>query len=301
MFNCVRNDKEPSQVARRVPLGGVSFQNFMPLSCGIKDIGKKLEEFRVTPSLLNVSKKEDGSVVSSADLYSSKEIINLLRVVRPCEGYVSEEDVSFLDGRTQISSNATWIIDPLDHTRRFIKGNDPYYLISLTRVENYKATYAILYQPAFEAMFIAQKALGCFINQKKLEVSSLDDFSKAHIAMAWCNAEDFFTKAQIASDSCGETAESLIAVANGSVDAAVIKVSGHKIWDIAFASLLVEEAGGLVTDELGFELSFRDIDPQINYIVASNGKIHEQVLDSLVAFQNKQRGGLPLRKWCIGV
>jgi 3'-phosphoadenosine 5'-phosphosulfate (PAPS) 3'-phosphatase len=76
-----------------------------------------------------------------------------------------------------------------------------------------------------------------------------------------------------------ESTEALVAVACGDIDVAIIKMCGHKIWDIAFASLLVGEAGGVVSDEAGAPLLLHELSPTCEWIIASNGRLHVAALE----------------------
>jgi fructose-1,6-bisphosphatase/inositol monophosphatase family enzyme len=79
-------------------------------------------------------------------------------------------------------------------------------------------------------------------------------------------------------DGPGESTEALVAVACGEVDIAVIRMCGHKIWDVAFASLLVSEAGGCVSDENGSPLRLLEFAPTFEWIIATNGRLHPAAL-----------------------
>lgn len=249
-------------------------------------VAKHLEMMRRNHKNLPIEEKEDGSFVTVADRYSSEEIMRFLSERYPHEGCISEEDLSFLKKYKKFPSEPVWILDPLDHTRRFVKG-DPYYLISLTRLENFEATHTILAQPAFEATFTAIKGGGSFANNAKLKVSKISNIKKAEVATVFCELPSSPFKSleedKVKELGLDETPESLIAVANGNIDGSIIKMCGHKVWDIAFATLLVEEAGGKVTDERGRPISYNNIEPGIGYIVASNGKgaLHKNLLNIL--------------------
>jgi 3'-phosphoadenosine 5'-phosphosulfate (PAPS) 3'-phosphatase len=113
-------------------------------------------------------------------------------------------------------------------------------------------------------------------------VSDTADFSCCRCVGTYC---DGFTNID---DPPPESTEALLAVADGTIDVAFILMCGHKVWDIAFSSLLVGESGGTVSDENGRQLTFRSLNPQHEWIVASNGKLHSQ---SLQYFRRKM--GLP--------
>ena len=238
--------------------------------------GTKVEEKQ---EKIEVASKEDGSIVTNADKELSNSIKSLIKVLYPNDYCCSEEDFSGEAVSQCISHEKTWVIDPIDHTRRYVTG-DPYYLISLTAIKDFLATEAILAQPAFDSVVNVERDKGVRVNGYPIHVSDTRELSDARISAVFCDFPNAVNKVYARFKGFDETPEALIGVANGSLDGAVIKMCGHQIWDIAYASLLVSEAGGWVTNEKGAPLRFRDINPSMEYIIASNGKIHNQLLES---------------------
>ena len=188
-------------------------------------VAKHLEMMRRNHKNLPIEEKEDGSCVTVADRYSSEEIMRFLSERYPHEGCISEEDLSFLKRYKKFPSEAVWILDPLDHTRRFVEG-DPHYLTSLTRLENFEATHIILARPAFEATYTAIKGGGSFVNNAKLKVSKIGDIKKAEVATVFCELPSSPFKSleedKVKELGLDETPESLIAVANGNIYFSII-------------------------------------------------------------------------------
>ena len=244
---------------------------------GIRHLGAQLESQRLTQDKIEVSSKADGSVVTNADKELSNSIKSLVSVLYPNDYCCSEEDFSGEEICKSISHERTWVIDPVDHTRRYVE-SDPYYLISLTAIKDFLATEAILAQPAFDSVVTVERDKGARVNGHPIHVSDTRDLSDAKISAVFCDFPNAINETYARFKGFDETPEALIGVANGSLDGAVIKMCGHQIWDIAYASLLVSEAGGWVTNEKGAPLRFRDINPSIEYIIASNGRIHNQLL-----------------------
>lgn len=174
-----------------------------------------------------------------------------------------------------------WIIDPIDGTTNFSHGY-PFFAISIGLKKGESTFAGAIYAPALKEMYTAEKGKGAFLNGKKIHVSKIPKVEKALIATGFGSTNNlanmpnfihFVSKAQ-AVRRAGAAALDLCHVAAGKLDG--FWEFGLKAWDIAAGSLIVEEAGGKITDTEGKNLNFEK-----GNIVASNGHIHNEMLQLL--------------------
>jgi len=218
--------------------------------------------------------KSDLDFVSEADKEAEKSIIAEIKMHFPKDGILSEESEE-VKGAT----NYRWIIDPLDGTHNFLAGFKEWGIL-LALEKKGEIVYGICFFPALDETFVAGKGKGAFINGKKIEVSKADDLR----GQMFCSDGILRKKLKgILSDiekfcaaGCrlrvyGSSPYSFIRVALGQALIATNRLA--KPWDIAAPALIVEEAGGKVTDEKGNPWS---IDSE--NLIATNGLVHKQAL-----------------------
>jgi myo-inositol-1(or 4)-monophosphatase len=228
---------------------------------------------------LQVSIKGPSDFVSQADLRAEQTLQEELNKARPGYAFLMEE--SGASG----SDNWTWrwIVDPLDGTTNFLHGM-PHWAISIAlerRLQDgtTEINAGLIYAPAVDEMFWAEKGTGAFVNDRRLRVSSRRDMSEAVFAtgipFGAVNAprRQAFSRTlatlmpQVAGiRRFGAAALDMAWVAHGRFDA--YWELGIKPWDIAAGMILVKEAGGYATD-VGSD------DPLVsNAIVAGNPYMH---------------------------
>jgi myo-inositol-1(or 4)-monophosphatase len=245
---------------------------------------------------LQVSVKGPSDFVSQADLRAEKTLREELEKARPGYGFLMEE--SGASG----SENWTWrwVVDPLDGTTNFLHGI-PHWAISIglqRRLPDGTAELAsgMIYAPASDEMFWAEKGTGAFVNDKRLRVSARRDMKDALFAtgipfaavsarhrLAFARTLGALMPATAGVRRFGSAALDLAWVAAGRYDG--YWELGLKPWDVAAGVLIVREAGGNVTDPAGAE--FQLSDEHGNDLVAGNavlhGKLREVVEDGVNA------------------
>ena len=224
---------------------------------------------------LTVDYKSDRSPVTQADRECEQCIIEVLRQSFPDFGIVGEEF-----GERGGGARARWIIDPIDGTKNFIRGV-PYFAALIGLEEDGEVTTGVIYAPAVDDLLYAQKGTGAFDRNGRLRVSSvgalrdgtvvfggLDIFRKAG---RW----DGFERLVWASgrqrgfgDYFGHTF-----VARGQAEAMV--ELDLKPWDLAAVKIIIEEAGGRLTDFTGAATIYG------GDAIASNGLVHDEILKLL--------------------
>jgi myo-inositol-1(or 4)-monophosphatase len=227
----------------------------------------------------HAEEKADGTLVSEADHGSEKIILRELRKSFPDDAILSEES-----GETRGSSGYRWILDPLDGTHNFL-ASIPIFGILLALENRGTIIASFCAFPMFDEVFTAEKGKGAFLNGERIHVSSATEL-KGSVFLADGNSsqECEETLSDIRSlhargsrfRMLGEGPFGMTRVALGSALIATMRLG--KVWDIAAPALLVEEAGGKVTNLRGERWS---LEPQP--VLATNGLVHDTILPLLAA------------------
>ena len=233
---------------------------------------------------LKISNKEGiNNWVTEADHASEKAIIEAIRADRPDDFILSEEV-----GEMSSASDIKWIIDPIDGTINFACGI-PICAVSIGVEKNGEMILGAVYNPFINEFFFCEKGQGAFLNDKKIRVSTKSDllhsclvtgFPYTYLDMPNGPLQVFerFIRKGIPVRRLGSAAIDLCWVAAGRFEG--FYEHSLQAWDTAAGFLMVEEAGGKVTDMEGNPYS-----PYQKRLVASNGLIH----DDLVAVVNNKK------------
>lgn len=206
---------------------------------------------------LEVREKAPFDFVSHVDTDCQAVITGMIEQYFPKDGIVAEEASESIRPR----SPNQWVIDPLDGTTNFLHGF-PQYAVSIAYLVKNKVMAGVVYDPVKDELFTAERSRGAFLNNRRIRVSGRGDFAHALIGTGFPfrrtdNYETFMPKFERVARGAaglrraGSAALDLAYVACGRLDG--YWESGLKAWDIAAGSLLVLEAGGLVTDLTGEE------------------------------------------------
>ncbi len=261
----------------------------------VEKAGRRLlRDFGVVEQL-QVSAKAPGDFVSAADLRAEETLRQELGRARPQFGFLMEESGE--------SGNADWewrwVVDPLDGTSNFLHGI-PHWAISVgverrTADGKVEPVAGVVYNPASNELFWAEKGMGAFLNDKRLRVSGRREMKEALFATGIPfapvkqKAEFSATLAKLMPQVAGirrfgAAALDLAWLAAGRYDG--FWELGLKPWDVAAGMVIVREAGGTVTDPAGAEPWPQDGAMALN-IVAGNatlhGKLREAVADGIAA------------------
>jgi myo-inositol-1(or 4)-monophosphatase len=241
--------------------------------------------------LIQVSTKGRRDFVTEVDRAAEAAIIEMLSTAYPQHAFLAEESGA---SEKQQQAEYTWIIDPLDGTTNFIHGF-PQYAVSIGLRHRGQLTQAVIYDPTRNELFTASRGRGAFLNERRIRVSR-----RAHLRESLIGTGFPFRKLdhldeyvrmfkRITEETAGirrpgAASLDLAYVAAGRLDG--FWEFGLSPWDMAAGTLLIVEAGGMVTDFGGGE----------EYLFAGNivcgaPKIHEQLL-ALVQEVHRQ-GGRP--------
>ncbi len=228
-----------------------------------------------------ITKKGEIDLLTEADLQSEKAILYILRGNFPSDSILTEEAGAYDQG-----SERTWIIDPLDGTTNYAH-SFPFFAVSIALQIKDKIVLGLVFNPYLNELFEARKGSGAFLNSHPVNVSNIPKLKEALVATGFpysvCRNPapimDLFKKMVVLSQGVrrpGSAAIDLCYVASGRFDG--FWEEGLHPWDTAAGSLIVEEAGGIVSNYAGEAYS-----PFNKNIVASNPHIYGEMLRTLKA------------------
>lgn len=197
--------------------------------------------------------KGNKSPVSEADLAVDRFLADRLRNARPDYGWLSEETV---DDPERLNRDRVFIVDPIDGTRAFLAGGSEW-TISIAVVEYGRPVAGAVFCPRREEMFVALAGGGAWLNGDRIEVSAQREVTGATLTGPHSIIANRDVKAAglIGTDILRSLAYRLATVAAGRVDVGTAR-GGPSDWDLAAADLLVQEAGGRLTDLSGNSLIY---------------------------------------------
>lgn len=249
------------------------------LKKALKEAGELiLEKFRANISI--DYKEQVNNLVTEADKAVEILIINKIHQTFPHHGIIGEEY-----GRQAIEAEQQWIIDPIDGTVNFAHGI-PLCCVSIAYMEHGEVKLGGVYNPMLAELFFAEKGQGAFLNDKPISVSTKKDFNTAFLVTGFpykmpddkepTKIFERLIKKGLPIRRLGSAALDLCWVACGRFDA--FWEYNLQAWDIAAGYLIVEEAGGTVSDFSNNQYTIWDKET-----LASNGHIHKDILKEINA------------------
>jgi myo-inositol-1(or 4)-monophosphatase len=229
---------------------------------------------------LQVSKKGAGDYVSAADIKAEQVLFEELMRVRPGYGFIGEER-GLIEGSDKTH---TWIVDPLDGTTNFLHAI-PHFAVTAALERDGVIVAGVTYNPISNEMFWAEKGKGAYLNDKRLRVAARRHLDETVLAtgipfIGKPGHAVFLKELHQVSQKVsgvrrfGSAALDLAYVAAGRFDGYWER--GLQNWDMAAGTLLVTEAGGMVTDADG------DIAPlHSGTVLASSLELHPLILETL--------------------
>lgn len=264
-------------------------KDLQELTFAVCDIARRagayIREERKKFSLESVERKHAHDYVSYVDKGSEQLIVAALKELLPDAGFITEEQTA-----QRGLSTLCWVVDPLDGTTNFIHQYPPY-AVSIALLQGKDIMIGVVYEICADECFYAWKGGGAYLEVKSEEVKS----EKLHVSnqkiqdALLCfqlpyNSDAYKPTIQRLIDTfygnvgsirmCGSAAMALCYVAAGRLDGYAEQYIGQ--WDFMAGSLIVMEAGGIVTDYSGSS-DFT----QGNSVVATNGIIQQDILDVL--------------------
>jgi len=221
-------------------------------------------------------KAEGKGPVTEADLAVNALLKERLQGARPDYGWLSEETV---DDTGRLTAKKTWIVDPIDGTRAFIRGR-PQWTVCGALTENGVPVAGAVVNPLMEEVFAASLGGGAHLNGRPIHVSACTVLEHARLM----GPKDFYTHpswperwpASIQLDNPNSIAYRLCLVASGARDGSVRVFSCHE-WDVAAADLIVREAGGIMTGLDGEMLIYNQPSPILRGYVAAGPGLYSEL------------------------
>jgi len=227
--------------------------------------------------------------VTAADKLASKIIVEGLTAEFPTDAVLSEEETDDLENR--ILQNRSWIIDPVDGTAGFVR-RDGDFAVQIGLAEKGTAILGVVFLPVHDFLMYAVRGQGAFGvlgggEEQPLTVSDKTDYSKMSLAISRHHPsqkmgriiEEFGFTAMIQRGSVGLKVG---LIAEQRCDMYIHPGQRTKLWDTCAPQVVLEEAGGRMTDLFGQPFRYDNIDVQNhNGVVASNGVAHDDVIAKL--------------------
>lgn len=232
----------------------------------------------------DISHKQAADFVTRVDKESEDLIVRTIRRVFPEHSFLAEESHNRMGGLQRPGAEFVWIIDPLDGTTNYIHGY-PFFSVSIALSRASDIILGVVYDPLRRELFTARRGRGAFLNGRRLRVST-NPVRKGIAATGFP-----FRRREAIDDylvlfknifgrvsdlrRAGSAALDLASVAAGRCEG--FFELGLKPWDVAAGSLLVTEAGGLVTDFRGGSGYI-----ETGNIVSGNPAMHAELLRQIM-------------------
>lgn len=227
---------------------------------------------------IEITKKGRNDFVSDVDRLAEQEIINVIHKAYPDHAILAEESGQRGD------SDTVWVIDPLDGTTNFLHAF-PHYCVSIAIMVRGKIEHGVIYDPLRDELFTATRGAGAQLNDRRIRVAKRKDLNNALLATGFPFKYPQHVQPYLATFNvlfvqvadirrAGSAALDLAYVAAGRLDG--YWEIGLQKWDLAAGVLLVEEAGGVVSDFTGNDDYFEP-----GNVVAGNITTHKAMLDSI--------------------
>jgi myo-inositol-1(or 4)-monophosphatase len=229
---------------------------------------------------LQVSTKGPGNFVTQADKRAEEILFKELKHARPDYSFLMEESGA-IEGS---DSQHRFIVDPLDGTTNFLHGI-PLFAISLALERQGQMVAAVIYNPAMDELYTAERGGGAFLNDRRMRVGGRTALTDCVIGtglphLGYGHHGNHLLQLR---NVMGETA-GVRGLGASALDLAYVaagRLDGHwqediKLWDIAAGILLIREAGGFITDKAG---KMDGLDG--SSVVAGNELIHRALLKTL--------------------
>ena len=228
---------------------------------------------------IKISEKTQNDFFSEVDIKAEQTIIQTIHKAYPDHGIIAEEC-----GVIREDAECVWIIDPLDGTNNYLHGF-PLYAVSIGIQIKNRIEHAVVYDPTRHECFSATRGRGARLNDRRLRVSKQTQLTSSMLGVSLQHknhhpGQPSLSAIQALINHCGSVrrtgsvALELAYVASGRLDG--FFGFGLKPWDIAAGSLLIQEAGGFVSDPQGGEHFLTQ-----GHIITATPKIFKPMMQAL--------------------
>jgi 3'(2'), 5'-bisphosphate nucleotidase len=237
---------------------------------------------------LGVEHKAGGEPVSLADLESSALIVRRLAEAFPDDAILSEE---VPDEPSRLEKSRVWMIDPIDGTRDFLRG-EPGYVVMIGLCIEGRPRVGVVAQPTTGNVWLGALGMGAWKEgtsgtREPLRISGIKDSKNIRLVSSKSHRTEYYERFRRALGitdefALGSVGLKVALIAEGSRDLYVYPGSQTKIWDSCGPEAILTAAGGKVTDSDGNALCYTNLtlhNPR--GLVASNGLVHAQALEAI--------------------
>ncbi len=229
---------------------------------------------------LQVETKGRNDFVTHVDRMAEEEIIRVIYRAYPDHAVLAEESGSHRE------NDYLWIVDPLDGTTNFMHGY-PQFAVSIGLYHQHRPFQAAIFDPLRNELFTASRGAGAKLNDRRIRVSQITHLENALLATgfpfkrmeyldAWIESFRLLLPRTSGIRRAGSAALDLAHVACGRLDG--FWEFGLAPWDMAAGCLLLQEAGGLISDFTGGQSHLES-----GHVIAGNPKLHPELLRLLKA------------------
>lgn len=228
---------------------------------------------------LKITTKSNNDFFSEVDIKAEQSIINTINKSYPEHSILAEES-----GCQDKESDTVWIIDPLDGTSNYLHGF-PFFCVSIAVKIKNRIEHGVVYDPLRHECFAASRGRGARLNDRRIRVSKQTQLSSSLLGSGFSSRDGVLNQKYLPAfealmDKCagmrrtGSAALDLAYIATGRIDG--FWQFGLQPWDIAAGTLLVREAGGLVSDMQGGEEFLKN-----GNVVAGTPKVFKSLLQTI--------------------
>lgn len=240
----------------------------LELKTFVKQLGKYQLDER---SKCEAFKKGDSDIVTNVDLESEKQIIDFFSKYK---FNILSEEIGFIDNKSEF----TCIIDPLDGTRNYAQGKDEF-SISIVIMEDCKLILGVVYVPMLDKLFSAIEGKGAYLNDEKISVSQIEEVGLSTMPISYNFNSVLISRLNINKKKIGSLSYRISSIAEGINDLIIIEKT--KLWDVAAGIVILEEAGGKVSNFKNEKLILNSRYIDLNDILISNKIIHLKIIDKI--------------------
>lgn len=234
-----------------------------------------------------IEHKVGAGIVTEADKFAEDFLLKKIFRNFPDSSIITEESGEYKHG-----GPLTWVLDPLDGTTNYAHGF-PWFCVSIGVLEAGRARAGAIYQPVSKELFLGEAGRGATLNGKRIRVSREKRLEHALLGTGFYyykgellrSEMEIFRRMNEAARGVrrpGSAALDLAMVASGRYDG--FWERGLSSWDVAAGFLLVQEAGGRVTNYQGKKTSIFD-----GEALASNGRIHKRIVETIRAPERRKK------------
>ena len=233
-----------------------------------KEAGRIIQDIRSRP--FDVEQKGKMGPVTDADRAADELLKKELLALEPC-GWLSEETA---DDHSRLTLDRLWVVDPLDGTKEFVKGI-PEYTVAIALVDSGLPILGVVHNPVTGETYWAESGKGAFRESEPIHVAEGDGLLASRSEVKRGEFEPFESGWDVKIVGSIEYKLALIASGNGAVTFS--RGPKHE-WDVCAGAVIVEEAGGLVTDVFGGPLRFNQSFPKVKGILAGAPEAYARAL-----------------------